>query len=54
MGFATILDFLIELLRLIVVKLQNIMEPRNKEVVDYCLKLVGAEFVGETSNKVCS
>ena len=54
MDVCRILELLRELFRFTAVGMQNIMEPQNKEVVEYCLKLVGAKFVGETSNKVCS
>ena len=34
------------------VKLEHITDEENKDVVEYCLKLVNAKFIGETSNKV--
>ena len=33
-------------------KLEHFMDAQNEEVVKYCLALVDAKFIGETSNKV--
>ena len=33
-------------------KLEHFMDAQNEEVVKYCLTLVDAKFIGETSNKV--